>query len=83
MMSFEHADKLCYITDDGKYMNHSTEPNCWTDMKTGNTYAIRDINPEEQLFEDYGTFEHPSFLLPLLAKYDCAPDYYEIPSVKQ
>jgi hypothetical protein len=52
-------------------------------MKTGNTYAIRDINPEEQLFEDYGTFEHPSFLLPLLAKYECAPDYYEIPSIKQ
>ena len=60
-------------------MNHSTQPNCITDMQTGHTYAFRDILPNEQLFEDYGRFEHPSFLFPLLEKYQCAPDYYTIP----
>ena len=60
-------------------MNHSTIPNCSTDMRTGNTYAIRDIEPDEQLFEDYQNFEHPIFLLALLQKYKCAPDYYDIP----
>jgi hypothetical protein len=48
-------------------------------METGNTFAIRDIEAGEQLFEDYAKFEHPDFLLPLLKKYDCAPTYYEIP----
>jgi SET domain-containing protein len=70
---------LCFIKDDGKYMNHSTEPNCGTDMSTGDTYAIRDIEPGEQLFEDYAKFEHPPFLFPLLEKYKCAPNYYDIP----
>lgn len=74
-----YADKLCLVIDDGRYMNHSTDPNCLTDMETGYTYAIRNIEPDEQLFEDYGTFDHPSFLLPLLQKYDCAPNYYELP----
>jgi SET domain len=75
------TDKLCSITDDGKFMNHSSNPNCFTDMETGYTYALRDIDPGEQLFEDYATFEHPVFLLPLLKKYDCAPDYYDIPDM--
>ena len=78
-MTYGIMDKLCLITDDGKYMNHSTSPNCETDMKTGFTYAIRDIEPDEQLFEDYARFEHPDFLLPLLEKYQCEPSYYEIP----
>ena len=73
------TDKLCFIQDDGKYMNHSTQPNCITDMKTGHTYALRDIQPTEQFFEDYARFEHPAFLFSLLEKYQCAPDYYHIP----
>ena len=82
LLSYNHklSDKLCVILDDGKYMNHSTNPNCSTDMSTGNTYAIRDIEPDEQLFEDYQNFEHPIFLLALLQKYKCAPDYYNIPA---
>lgn len=76
-------DKLCLITDDGKYMNHSTDPNCLTDMETGNTFAIKNIKDGEQLFEDYRRFEHPVFLFPLLLKYECAPDYYDLPSEVQ
>ena len=60
-------------------MNHSTVPNCRTDMATGNTYAIRDITIDEQLYEDYATFQHPPFLFHLLEKYKCAPNYYNIP----
>ena len=60
-------------------MNHSTQPNCITDMKTGHTYALRDIQPGEQFFEDYARFEHPAFLFSLLEQYKCAPDYYHIP----
>jgi len=43
------------IIDDGKFMNHSTEPNCKT-RDCGSTYSIRDIEPGEQLFEDYTSF---------------------------
>lgn len=49
-------------------------------MKTGTTYALRDIEVNEELFEDYNRFEHPAFLFPLLEKYECPPDYYELPS---
>jgi hypothetical protein len=78
-LTYGIGDKLCYITDDGRYMNHSTQPNCITDMATGHTYALRDIAPNEQLFEDYARFEHPVFLFPLLERYQCAPSYYQIP----
>jgi hypothetical protein len=43
---------------------------------------VRDIKAGEQLFEDYATFSHPAFLYPLLEKYNCAPDYYELPAEK-
>jgi SET domain-containing protein len=79
-LTYGIRDKLCFIRDDGRFMNHSTQPNCITDMSTGNTYALRDIEPDEQLFEDYARFEHPAFLFPLLEKYQCAPNYYEIPA---
>lgn len=72
--------KLGLILDDGKYMNHSLTPNCITNMKTGTTYALRDIEENEELFEDYNRFEHPAFLFPLLEKYECPPDYYDLPS---
>ena len=71
--------QLGRILDDGKYVNHSLSPNCLTDMATGNTYALRDIELGEELFEDYNRFEHPPFLFGLLQEYACAPDYYELP----
>lgn len=48
-------------------------------MSTGNTYALRDIELGEELFEDYNRFEHPPFLFGLLRKYECEPDYYDLP----
>ena len=82
-LSFGKDDVLCLILDDGQYMNHAeaSDPqcNCKTDLKTGHCFATREIKAGEQLFEDYATFSHPSFLYPLLEKYNCAPDYYEMP----
>ena len=43
------------IIDDGRFMNHSTEPNCKT-RETGYVYSIKDIGAGEQLFEDYTSF---------------------------
>jgi hypothetical protein len=76
-LTYGQRGLLCEILDDGKYMNHSTTPNCKT-RAGGNTYAIRSIAAGEQLFEDYALFDHPDFLYPLLEKYDCAPDYYDL-----
>ena len=82
-VTFGKGDVLCLILDDGKYMNHaeSTDPrcNCKTALQSGHCYAVRDIKAGEQLFEDYATFSHPAFLFPLLEKYECAPDYYQMP----
>jgi hypothetical protein len=79
--SYGLGDNLCLILDDGKYMNHSDDPNCKTDMLTGCTYATRDILRGEQLFEDYRCFTHPDFLYDLLQTYDCAPTYYALPAI--
>jgi hypothetical protein len=78
--TFGKGDKLCLITDNGVYMNHADASacNCKTDLKTGDCFAIGDINIGEQLFENYATFSHPPFLYELLKKYQCEPSYYDI-----
>jgi hypothetical protein len=78
--SFGKGPILSLINDDGQYINHSTTPNCKTDLSTGHCYAIQDIAEGDQIFEDYSSFSHPSFLYPLLKKYECEPDYYEMPN---
>ncbi|CAM9678884.1 unnamed protein product, partial [Ectocarpus fasciculatus] len=60
-LTYGQRGLLCEVLDDGKYMNHSEVPNCKTSTG-GNTYAIRDIQPGDELFEDYATFDHPDFL---------------------
>ena len=78
-LTFGLKDLLHEITDEGRFMNHSEKPNCRTDENLGHTYASRDIDAGEQLFEDYTTFDHPDFLHDLLDKYQCAPEYYPLP----
>jgi len=75
-LTFGKGDKLCLITDDGKYVNHSDNPNCKTDLTTGNCYAIKDIKKNEEILEDYRSYTHPPFLFSLLKKYNCEPTYY-------
>lgn len=81
--SFGKGELLCLINDDGQYMNHAegANANCKTDLVTGNCSSIRNIKLGEQLFEDYATFSHPSFLYKLLQQYDCEPDYYDLPNI--
>ena len=83
--SFGRGELLCLINDDGQYMNHAVEPlcNCKTDLSTGHCFSSRTIRRGEQLFEDYSAYSHPSFLYKLLEKYDCKPDYYDIPNIKE
>ena len=54
-LTYGFKGNLCEITDDGKYMNHCTSPNCRT-RENGDTYTIREIEAGEQLFEDYTVF---------------------------
>jgi hypothetical protein len=79
--SFGRGELICLIKDDGQYMNHADAANCncKTDLLTGHCFAMRDIKSGEQLFEDYLTYSHPSFLYKLLKKYECEPDYYALP----
>jgi len=82
-LSFGKGELLCLINDDGQYMNHAEgdNANCKTDLVTGHCFSIRTIKLGEQLFEDYATFSHPSFLYKLLQQYDCEPDYYDLPNI--
>jgi hypothetical protein len=77
-LSFGKGNVLCLITDDGRYVNHSENPNCKTDLISGNCYAIRDIKKGDEILENYSSFTHPPFLLQLLKKYDCEPTYYNL-----
>jgi hypothetical protein len=77
-LSYGVSGDIHYIIDDGKFMNHSSEPNCITVMKDATTVALRDIDVGEILTEDYSTYTHPEYLKRILKKYDCEPDYYTI-----
>jgi len=80
-VTFGRGQKLCLILDEGRFINHAAPPNqnCRTDLRSGNCYALRDIAPGEELLEDYAAFAHPDFLYDLLAQYNCAPAYYQLP----
>ena len=77
-LSFGKGNMLCLITDDGRYVNHSNEPNCKTDLVSGHCYAIKNIEKGNQILENYNSFTHPPFLLQLLKKYKCEPTCYTI-----
>ena len=77
-LTFGKGDKLVFITDDGRYFNHSDTPNCRTDIETGHTYTKVDIKVGDELFDNYETFSHPPFLFEMLDLYQCMPTYYNI-----
>lgn len=77
-LSYGVSGEIHYILDDGKFMNHSPNPNCVTDMSDATTYAMRDIEIGEMLTEDYSSYSHPDYLIRILKKYNCEPDYYTI-----
>ncbi len=62
---YYNANKMRYIlcADDERFINHSKEPNivgvgfCSDNRKEGETFAARDIEADEELTEDYRTFD--------------------------
>jgi SET domain-containing protein len=62
----EEIDRLLYICDDARYLNHSFEPNsegmpCYRDEHgTLVLYSmtLRDVEEGEELFEDYTNYDH-------------------------
>ena len=84
-LTYGRGELLCLIVDSGRFINHAAPPhcNCRTEMKTGHVYALTDIAPGAELFEDYATFDHPPYLYGLLEKYECSPTYYAIPPAQQ
>lgn len=42
-----------------KYMNHSLNPNSCVDTN-GNSFATRDITPDEEITENYLSYSHPT-----------------------
>lgn len=54
------SDRLLWYTDGMQYMNHATAPTAniglgmWPPLAEDHTIALRDIEPGEELLEDYG-----------------------------
>jgi len=46
------------------------------------SYALKDIKKGEELFDDYGTYEHPKWLIKVCAEYGSAYDYFTIHPTK-
>jgi len=63
--------KMVVPLDDSIFWNHSRERNCITGGGTsaGDTFALCDIHPDEELLDNYLDYEHPPWLTMLYAKY--------------
>ena len=66
------------IIDDNKFTNHSSNPNSSQPNPTDphSTYAIKHIKKGEQILENYGVYDWPSWLVNLMEEYG-AEGYYE------
>ena len=77
---------LRYALDDSVFFNHDgSNPNTTVvgypgakDQLSG--YAIRDIKKGEEIFEDYGKYEWPEWLLQLCEEFGSDMSYFEIKS---
>ena len=56
--AYSDNDVVISILDDGRFWNHSANPNCGSwEGDEDNTYAIRDIESGEELLDDYGDYQ--------------------------
>ncbi len=62
ILKYAYREGTSYIlcSDDGKYMNHSFEPNCFDQTSNNTTIALTDIKEGEELLCDYTTFDDDS-----------------------
>jgi SET domain-containing protein len=51
------SDRLLYICNNGRYINHSSTPNVAMHCDALTSIALRDIDRGEELFEDYRTYD--------------------------
>lgn len=63
-------DVLFFFIDNSRYINHSNTPNSYTPAGTYYCEALRDIEPGEEILEDYGTYDfcpwvtlHPDMII--------------------
>lgn len=61
---------LC--TDEAEYVNHSSEPNlCESEIdERKGCWALKDIQPNEELLDSYKSYETPQWYLNLCKKYE-------------
>lgn len=52
----QELNQLLYICNDGRYINHSENPNCAA-VDFAVSITLRDIDKDEELFEDYRTYD--------------------------
>lgn len=66
------------ILDDGCMWNHSDDPNTCSGYLDDwdSTYAARDIEPGEELLDDYGTYDYPQWFLDLCTKCGVKQDFF-------
>ncbi|MCP5502122.1 MAG: SET domain-containing protein [Leptospiraceae bacterium] len=54
---FEGEDYLVLCGDNGKHMNHSSNPNIYDDFKINANFALRDIEADEEITCNYHAFD--------------------------
>ena len=47
---------VVFNVDDGRFMNDSTNPTCYVSQDGMSSYAIRDLQPGDELTNDYEHF---------------------------
>ena len=72
-----HDGKILKPTNDWHYINHSDDPNIHNGENWDEDFALRDIKKGEIIAEDYyKRYDHPEWLMKLIAQYDVDPRYY-------
>ena len=67
------------IIDDGKFWNHSENPNSGFGPSDYNSsFATRDIYPGDELVDDYGIYEYPEWFVELAKEYNVPQDFITI-----
>ena len=70
---------IILLLEDGAQINHSNTPNTVSCVLTGNHYALRDIEKDEELTEDYRTYAYNETLMKLEKEYGIDNSYYDCP----
>lgn len=74
------------ILDDARMWNHSDAPNTGygpdgADSDFFSSYASRDIEAGEELFDDYGRYEYPAYFVELAREYNVPLDFFTVKTV--